>query len=376
MPLLVAKLNGQLITLANQYPRENLLKMRRKNEFLCPQCHESLVLKVGRIKIPHFSHKADSRCASLFAEGESQTHLLGKLQLFEHLSKIGGKTTLEAYIPELMQRPDVLFEDNELKYAIEFQCSTIDAELFTARTNGYNRAGIMPVWILNTPYKQPFLKNSIVKITINAFQKLFITQHRDNRYLVTYHPSDKNFLYFSNLQFIQNNTYLAYVQVLPLHQQKIPLYTPTNLSFAKFRQQMLGYFSHRENYLLRKLQHSKLGVRDPLLRSIYELRLNRLQLPIFLGVPTKNVYCIPASAVIWQTALFYFAKLNTTLITQFTTEQLANFLRWMEFEQSDEALSALFYYIEWLNGIGIHEIQGGISKDKIIEALFSHLVAK
>lgn len=376
MPLLVAKINGQLMTLTNQYPRETLLEMRRKNEFLCPQCHESLVLRVGRIKIPHFSHKADSMCTSLFAEGESQTHLLGKLQLFEHLSKLSGTTTLEAYIPELMQRPDVLFEDNGLKYAIEFQCSTIDTERFTARTNGYNRAGIIPVWILNTPFKQSFLKNSIVKITINAFQKLFINRHRDNQYLVTYQPSEKTFLYFSNLQFIQNNTYLAYVQVLPLHQQKLPLYTPTNLPFAKFRQQMLAYFSHRENYLIRKIQHSKLGVRDPLLRSIYELRLNRLQLPLFLGVPTKNVHQILAATVIWQTALFYYAKLNTTVITQLTTAQLAHFLRWMEYEQNDEALMALFYYIEWLKGVGIHEIQGDISKDKIIEALFLHLVAK
>ena len=87
--------------------------------YYCPSCQNRVHLKAGSTIRPHFAHYKKEACAA-FSEGETEEHLLGKQQLYDWLVGLGHSVEMEAYLPELMQRPDLLLEG---KIAIEFQCS-------------------------------------------------------------------------------------------------------------------------------------------------------------------------------------------------------------------------------------------------------------
>lgn len=122
-------------------------------KFYCPQCQHPVHLKIGQYNIPHFAHQSKNNCAQLFAEGESQLHLQGKLQLFEWLKKIGHTVMLEPYLKELSQRPDLLVTSDRRQVAIEFQCSTITHEKWLSRTLGYKKNAIQVLWLFQTSLK-------------------------------------------------------------------------------------------------------------------------------------------------------------------------------------------------------------------------------
>lgn len=124
--------------------RKNLCK----NEvFYCPSCRGRVCLKVGQIKRPHFAHHRNRICQA-FSEGETVEHLEGKLQLATYLKISEKNVQLEAYLPGLQQRPDILFERDNRKIAIEFQCSSISIEKIVERTQGYLNANYEVIWIL------------------------------------------------------------------------------------------------------------------------------------------------------------------------------------------------------------------------------------
>ena len=142
--MLVALMDHQYISLTSNYSREQLLQLRKKQKFICPQCKSELQLKIGKVKTPHFAHFRDANCHNLFSEGESETHLLGKLALYDFFKKANKNVVLEPYLATLSQRPDLLVQDRDRTYAIEFQCSTIDLDLVSKRTSGYIQHGIHP----------------------------------------------------------------------------------------------------------------------------------------------------------------------------------------------------------------------------------------
>ena len=97
--------NQEIFQLTPSITETTLYELRQTTTFYCPQCKESLQLKIGRIKIPHFAHVKNSQCESLFSDGESLTHLLGKQQLFTFFQQYGN-VQLEPYLQQLHQRPN------------------------------------------------------------------------------------------------------------------------------------------------------------------------------------------------------------------------------------------------------------------------------
>lgn len=118
----------------------------QKQEFFCPNCKEIVFLKKGGKKIPHFAHYSSTRCQS-FSEGETEEHLLAKKLVADWNYK--KECCLEAYLPKLRQRPDILFE-NQL--AIEIQCSPIKFQSFLQRTTNYLLHQYQPWWILGSRF--------------------------------------------------------------------------------------------------------------------------------------------------------------------------------------------------------------------------------
>lgn len=116
----------------------------RKTECYCPGCKEELIIKNGSIMMPHFAHKKNSLCLS-FSENESEEHLKGKKIMADNCRKYKIEYEVEAYLPELNQRPDLLINH---RIAIEFQCSPLSIERFKERTLNYQSLGYQVIWIL------------------------------------------------------------------------------------------------------------------------------------------------------------------------------------------------------------------------------------
>ncbi len=124
------------------------LTMKPTETLFCPGCKEPVMLKKGTLKLPHFAHFAHAACAS-FSEGETREHLSNKFLL----QVWSGTGKLEAYLPQLKQRPDLLVD----RLAIEVQCSPLSLERMIERTQNYQRHGYFPWWLLGlklTPHKR------------------------------------------------------------------------------------------------------------------------------------------------------------------------------------------------------------------------------
>ena len=127
---------GKLISLVEKR-RNDLLRLREKQKFYCPICHDIMIMKAGEVRIPHFAHKKYSACSSAVTENETVQHLQGKKDLYTFFQKNKLDTKLEYYIPHINQRPDVFITNQGKHYAIEFQCSPISPALVEKRTNNY-----------------------------------------------------------------------------------------------------------------------------------------------------------------------------------------------------------------------------------------------
>ncbi len=126
----------------------------KKDLFYCPTCKDRVYLKLGQIIRPHFAHYIEEACAA-FSEGETSEHLEGKLQLANYLKIREENVQLEAYLSDLQQRPDILFEKDNRKIAVEFQSSSIPIESIVERTQGYLKANYEVIWILGSNFSYP-----------------------------------------------------------------------------------------------------------------------------------------------------------------------------------------------------------------------------
>lgn len=147
--------------------------------FYCPSCKGRVCLKAGEIKRPHFAHYRNGVCHT-FSEGETEEHLEGKLQLATYLKMKEKNVQLEAYLPELQQRPDILFEKDNRKIAIEFQCSSISIERIVERTQGYLDANYEVIWILGNHF------NYTNKLTAFHMACLYLNFDSDRLMLIHY----------------------------------------------------------------------------------------------------------------------------------------------------------------------------------------------
>ncbi|MFB1050091.1 competence protein CoiA [Paraliobacillus sp. JSM ZJ581] len=126
--------------------KEMVIKLRSTQMFFCPNCKEKVIIRVGDKRIVHFAHQRKSQCA--FSTGEGEYHEQGKIDLYHWLKGQGYYVELETYLPQIKQRPDLLLFHNNKKVAIEYQCATISTKQFITRTVGYQKIGIIPIWIL------------------------------------------------------------------------------------------------------------------------------------------------------------------------------------------------------------------------------------
>lgn len=150
--MLTGKIGNEIINCYDgTRSKEQLKNWAKKKIILCPACNKPYEYCHGRVKIPYFRHMDKAKCEDKYSESETEEHLCGKRDLYEWIIKQNGvkNAILEGWIPETKQRPDIMFEYNNKKYVIEYQCSPIASEYFE-RHDLYQAVGIHDIWICGT----------------------------------------------------------------------------------------------------------------------------------------------------------------------------------------------------------------------------------
>lgn len=212
--MLQAKMkSGHLVTLA-MLSRRKIESLRCKEKFYCPTCHEKVIIRAGPQTIPHFAHYRKTLCPS--AEGgEGPYHEKGKMLLYQWLKKQKMNVTLEKYLPQISQRPDISLKMKQKEIAIEFQCARIPIKQLQQRNEGYLKLGIQPIWILGA---NQFTRTGPHHLKVDQFTLRFI--HRFNSRISTslyyFCPNVKQFLTASDLFFTRGKTAAVKFQFMNL----------------------------------------------------------------------------------------------------------------------------------------------------------------
>ncbi|MBT2756372.1 competence protein CoiA [Mesobacillus foraminis] len=288
--------DGMKISLGDCRDLQELLQWRSRETFLCPECGTQVILKLGTKRIWHFSHQSGKSCA-VENERESAYHMSGKLQLYHWLKEQGISAELEKYIPGCRQRADIALEWNQERYAIEYQCSAISAELFKKRTTGYIENGYIPIWILGG---NQLNRMGPELISFNHFQYLFLRKQQGRWQLPIYCPETRQFIILNDILPVSSRKILASLSLKVRHSTFLSdLITPLPKKIDSLASWILEL-----NKLKRTCFVYPGTLQKQLLNELYANRLNLLTLPPEIGLPLASGPYIETPALVWQTFLY------------------------------------------------------------------------
>ncbi|MFD1852116.1 competence protein CoiA [Oceanobacillus bengalensis] len=296
--MLQAKMsNGKLITLAN-LPR-NKIEALRNTAFYCPSCHKPVMMKVGSRMIPHFSHYADRGCL-LQAGGEGIYHEQGKLLIYNWLNSQHLDVALEAYLPTIHQRPDILLTINKKKIAIEYQCARIPIEEIRNRNQGYLSAGIIPLWILG---EKRFSRKTSTHINIDAFTLQFIHQFsvKHPTQIFYFCPHTLTFIIVQDIVFTGRSSAVGKIRVLNMKEATLP-HLFTMIRFA--RQELFNLWEKEKKRFRTMPSGNARGTELAWRRWLYHRGTNSAYLPSVIYLPTTSQYRIQLSPWNWQSRIY------------------------------------------------------------------------
>lgn len=119
---------------------------REMAPFYCPECDKEVILHKGQIRVPHFKHKPPITCP--YGSGESEEHYLAKRSIYNALL-LDRRTKNVDIEPRLNgARPDVYFELNSIRIAVELQKSSQSTDDIHHRTLKLNKLGIYVAWVI------------------------------------------------------------------------------------------------------------------------------------------------------------------------------------------------------------------------------------
>ncbi|MGF6951462.1 competence protein CoiA [Neobacillus sp. B4I6] len=288
---------GEKICLGLDYKKDTLLALRSKEEFFCPICGESVLLKLGDQRIFHFAHKQGGACRD-FYESESNYHMEGKRQLYQWLIRQKIPSDLEYYDRDIQQRPDIMFNYNGKKYALEYQCSTIPESIFIKRTNSYLQNGYIPLWILSSN-KIIIKKRNIV--ALSNFQYLFLRTTTSGKfYIPSYCPEKQQFHLVKSITPYSTKNAFANHSSYPI--KKIDL---SDLLEPKMGNEfnLSSWNSENEKFNLNWALHPG-NQHKSFFHEIYNKNLNLFLLPPEIGLPVHHALLLQTPPIIWQTYFF------------------------------------------------------------------------
>lgn len=290
--------------------------LSREEGFRCPACQGAVHLKRGAVLRPHFAHYKKEACA-VFSEGETAEHLQGKLQLAAWLKKLNIPHELEAYLPALQQRPDLLITTPTRQLAVEFQCSPIAIEQVVARTTGYLEAGYEVVWLLGEQFKY--------RRQLTAFQKACLTQVREHIVLFHYSVAQKRLEYRYGFQWKQN-------QKMTQHKRTLRYGDPLTLRFKPQKAKKLPLDYQLEHQKIRQQCQYPSEKMRVFLQLLYNNQETLISMPKELYVVTPSEWMLQAHPLAWKYQLL-LALEAYPLRTVLTERMLEAWLQMLTFHE-------------------------------------------
>lgn len=191
--------------------RDYLKNYLQKNDFVCPQCKEAVVLHwaLPTKKIPHFKHRSKKDCS--YGMGESEEHNAGKIKLFNYFKDVfASKLTtidIEHFIQESKQIADIFlqFKTGE-KWVIEYQRSNISIQDIQKRRALYRRLNIKDIWIAG---ENLLSGNDLVTVNLlNAAQELKFKDFFQTESLITFDPVTEQVAVYRGLEQLNQNSFM------------------------------------------------------------------------------------------------------------------------------------------------------------------------
>ncbi|WP_162927706.1 competence protein CoiA [Bacillus sp. Y1] len=281
---------GEIVYIGELIKREGVHRLR-ENHYFCPVCKGKVIVKLGVQRISHFAHvQLSSICVEY--ERESAYHMQAKMQLFEWLETECSKPELEVFLPEIMQRPDLMFTFLGKTYCVEYQCSPISEEIFEKRTNGYLSSGLTPLWILGANRVHRKQTNLI---TLPKLQSLFIKRNNIGAwYLPSYCPSLKSFISITNLHPLSPHTMQCDYDVTPQSQLHLPQWLNPIFQNTFYVSNWRKGIQHVKDNIIHFHTHKLF------LQELYRNQIHLYLLPPYVGVPLRDNLLFETSPIIWQ----------------------------------------------------------------------------
>lgn len=327
-----------------QYSRSELRNIRRNEAFLCSECKQALILKVGQIKRPHFAHLNSKVCNH--SKGESDYHKEGIRKLALWLAEEGLSSETEKYLPEIQRIPDIYLEIGDRRIIFEYQCARIDSFVLKKRMNDYKEANYVQVWILGGNLLKRIGRN---KIILDAYLTNFIHQFKytSQPVLLFYCPDVDKFAIIDHIY--QSNGSRNYVQM--------SFHARTTLSFLNlFRSNRLNTQSLVQHWNRQKkqfrLQQMKSLRRNRQWREyLYKAHLHESLLPSYIYLPNPYNFLQMSPLWEWQTKFYVEIILKRPHFTIDEIEQ--NFMKIQKPPLFSISKNPLMFYIEQLLSLNV-----------------------
>lgn len=297
--MLQAKLkSGKMITLMN-LTRKEIERLKQKAvKFYCPSCHEAVLIKAGNQKIPHFAHYAANQCPA-GEGGEGIYHEQGKFLLYQWLKQQRLEVTLEKYIPDIRQRPDILLKINKKQIAIEYQCARIPVEEINKRNRGYKLLGITPIWILGANLLERQGKNAF---KINSFTQQFIHRFSHEMPSVLYYfcPQTLQFIFIQDLFFTTKTQAIGKLKVIDI--RKFHFKELFALSYF-MKKEIYSLWEKRKLHFRLKPRNNLYGMELAWYQWLYLKQVHVESLPSIVYLPVSAQYRMKSPPWDWQSRI-------------------------------------------------------------------------
>ncbi|CAH0318421.1 Competence protein CoiA [Peribacillus sp. Bi96] len=293
--LTAIKKDGTWITLPEKMPANVLAKWRKSENYYCPCCKTEMSIKAGNVRIPHFAHKSNSSCRAS-SEPESAYHLMGKRKLYQWFLSHDYQVDLEAYLPQIKKRADILVTIGGYRFAVEFQCSVIPENEFIERTRAYQSVGIKPIWILAA---KSLKRKSMHEFRLSGFQWLFVTGSCHHPFLWMYCPETDRLSVLKNLTPFSPRVVFAELTTASLTILNPSRLTPKKSSCFPF----LPFWRYkRKVWCLHRVKAARRS--DPFLKGLYLHHITPPTIPIEIGVPVRGMLLIETPTIEWQAWIY------------------------------------------------------------------------
>lgn len=316
---------GEFVTLA-LLPKQQIEKVRKSNEFFCPECQGAVIVRAGPKVIPHFAHRTKTVCSQ--RGGEGAYHQKGKLLLLDWLRSQNLEVELEVYLPEIKQRPDLFVRIGTKIIAVEFQCTTISVSEIRKRNRGYKRMNITPIWIVGS---NQFKRISTNHLHINTFTLQFVQQFSSTlpTTLLYFCPLKDMFSIVNDLYMTSINRAIA--KIIFKKRQTLPF--PQLFSHQRFSQEQLYQLWKKEKRKFRLKRSHAYGSELKWRYWLYEKGLHPELLPSVIYLPVAFQHKMRVPLWNWQSRFMIDFFHPLAIGNKFTLASVQRFLQVFRYDQ-------------------------------------------